>query len=92
MGFYGHQSTGYSPHFLLFGKAPYLPLDVMLGREEDIGVQEEVNDWVLGHQQRLQVAYEQAGRKLEQAAEARRKYAGPPARKCLRAGAASVCV
>ena len=27
-----HESTGYSPYFVNFGRSPVLPVDVMLGR------------------------------------------------------------
>ena len=71
-----HQSTGYSPYFLLFGRAPCTPLDLMLGEEED----EEaggLGEWVQRHQERLQVAYEQASGQMQKAVEARRRQWGP---------------
>lgn len=72
-----HQSTGYSPYFLLFGRAPCTPLDLSLGGgEEQCGG--GVGEWVLGHQERLQVAYDQAGKRMRRAAETRRQYQRPP--------------
>ncbi|KAJ8003957.1 hypothetical protein DPEC_G00153790 [Dallia pectoralis] len=75
-----HQSTGYSPYFLLFGRAPYVPMDVLLGREEQDVAQGGMTEWVQNHQRKLRVAYEDAGREMEKAAEARRRSAGPPAK------------
>ncbi|KAJ8280789.1 hypothetical protein GJAV_G00058990 [Gymnothorax javanicus] len=72
-----HQSTGYSPYFLLFGRAPCTPLDLTLGREEE-QFSGGVSEWVLGHQKRLRMAYDQAGTHMRRAAEARRQYQGLP--------------
>ncbi|KAJ8285333.1 hypothetical protein GJAV_G00025640 [Gymnothorax javanicus] len=72
-----HQSTGYSPYFLLFGRAPCTPLDLTLGREEE-QFSGGVSEWVLGHQECLRMAYDQAGMHMRRAAEARRQYQGPP--------------
>ena len=36
-----HATTGYSPHFLLFGREPRLPVDGMLGTEVHPDLQEE---------------------------------------------------
>lgn len=72
-----HQSTGYSPYFLMFGRAPVVPLDVWLGQDRD-DFQGSVHEWVEEHQRRLGQAYSQARKNLEQAAEARKRYAGSP--------------
>ena len=71
-----HQSTGYSPYFLLFGRAPCTPLDLMLGEEEEEKVG-GVGEWVQSHQERLRVAYEQASGQMQKAAESRRRQWGP---------------
>ncbi|XP_060719718.1 retrovirus-related Pol polyprotein from transposon 412 [Tachysurus vachellii] len=67
-----HQATGESPHFLMFGQEPRLPVDFLLGR-----VQEPVlgytHEWVLEHQRRLHVAFEGARERLKTVAE-RRKF------------------
>ena len=62
-----HQSTGESPHFLMFGQQPHLPVDFLLGRVPE-PVHGRVEDWVQEHQQRLQVAYEGACERMKMAA------------------------
>ena len=67
-----HQSTGESPFFLMNGEEPNLPIDFLLGRAEGPtggGVQE----WVLEHQTRLQVAFEGARERLRAAASLRKE-------------------
>lgn len=50
-----HQSTGESPFLLMFGQEPRLPIDFLLGRVESPAAG-FMNEWVQGHQARLQVA------------------------------------
>ncbi|XP_048093787.1 uncharacterized protein LOC125291202 [Alosa alosa] len=66
-----HQSTGESPHFIMFGQEPQLPIDFLLGRvpEPEGG---RVSEWVQEHQRRLTVVFHGAKERL-QAAAARRK-------------------
>lgn len=52
-----HSTTGYSPHYLLFGVHPHLPVDALLGREE---VKDDKLDWLAVHQERLQDAHARA--------------------------------
>jgi transposase InsO family protein len=66
-----HQVTGESPHFLMFGQEPRLPVDFLLGRVQE-PVAGRVHEWVLEHQTRLQVAFEGARERLQIVA-ARRK-------------------
>ncbi|KAL2102145.1 hypothetical protein ACEWY4_001313 [Coilia grayii] len=54
-----HQATGESPHFLMFGQEPQLPVDFLLGRVPP-PVQGRVCDWIQEHQTRLQVAFDGA--------------------------------
>uniref|UniRef100_A0A3Q1EHS4 Integrase catalytic domain-containing protein n=1 Tax=Acanthochromis polyacanthus TaxID=80966 RepID=A0A3Q1EHS4_9TELE len=59
-----HQSTGKTPYFLMFGREPRLPVDMLIGNEEaeqDLPLEE----WVEEHQKSLNVAYETVQRKLE---------------------------
>lgn len=62
-----HQSTGESPHFLMFGQEPQLPIDFLLGRvqEPEAG---RVSEWVQEHQRRLDVAIRCARERMESAA------------------------
>ena len=66
-----HQVTGESPHFLMFGQEPRLPIDFLLGRvtEPTVG---SVHDWVLEHQTRLRVAFEGVRERLQVAADSRK--------------------
>lgn len=66
-----HQSTGESPHFLMFGQEPYLPVDFLLGRVPEVS-EGRVEDWIQEHRKRLQVAFDGAQQRLK-AAAARRK-------------------
>uniref|UniRef100_A0A3B3Q5I1 Gypsy retrotransposon integrase-like protein 1 n=1 Tax=Paramormyrops kingsleyae TaxID=1676925 RepID=A0A3B3Q5I1_9TELE len=66
-----HQSTGESPHFLMFGQEPQLPVDFLLGRvQEPEGGR--VSEWVQEHQRRMDVAFQGARERMKIAA-ARRK-------------------
>lgn len=75
-----HASTGYTPYFLMFGQCPNLPIDVLLGMEEQFSG--TVDDWVQEHQRRLQAAHQTARQQMEHAAEARKRYHGPATRHC----------
>lgn len=63
-----HQSTGESPHFLMFGQEPQLPVDFLLGRI-DPPTQGSVHDWICDHQDRLRVAFEGAKSRMKLAAD-----------------------
>jgi transposase InsO family protein len=68
-----HASTGYSPFFLLYGRDPRLPTDLMIGTlDQDERI--TADDWVRLHQQRLQVAYQHVQQKLTQEAALRKHY------------------
>lgn len=67
-----HQATGESPYFLMFGQEPRLPIDFLLGRSQEM-LSGGVNEWVLEHQTRLQVAFEGAREHLKVTAERRKK-------------------
>lgn len=66
-----HQTTGESPHFLMFGQEPRLPIDFLLGRELQLR-EGSVHDWVLEHQTRLQVAFAGARERLQVMADRRK--------------------
>lgn len=52
-----HSTTGYSPHYLLFGVHPHLPIDALLGQEQE---KDDKPDWLVVHQERLQEAHARA--------------------------------
>ncbi|KAJ8006599.1 hypothetical protein DPEC_G00108920 [Dallia pectoralis] len=56
------------------------PPEFTQGREEQDVAQGGMTEWLQDHQRKLRVAYEDAGREMEKAAEARRRSAGPPAK------------
>ena len=64
-----HASTGYSPHYLLFGQECRLPVDVLLGVDD-----ESVADdwWVPQHHHRLREAHERAYAQMDQHADQRK--------------------
>ena len=57
---------------LMFGREPRLPIDFLLGRVQD-PVRGEVQDWVVEHQARLNVAFEGARERLLTAAGRRKE-------------------
>lgn len=74
-----HSSTGYSPYFLLYGRAPTLPLDHLLG-QIDCGPSQTVEEWVVKHKENLDKAHEQARRALQASADKRRELYNRSAR------------
>uniref|UniRef100_A0A8C1L969 Gypsy retrotransposon integrase-like protein 1 n=1 Tax=Cyprinus carpio TaxID=7962 RepID=A0A8C1L969_CYPCA len=62
-----HSTTGYAPTYLMFGRHVRLPMDMLLGTtagEEG----SSLTDWVMGHHQRLQSAYERVSGRINRAA------------------------
>lgn len=74
-----HQSTGYSPYELMFGRKPHLPVDALLGVTEECSRAAPLEDWVEEHQEHLRSTYAEARRHLE-AAAARRARQEPEAK------------
>ena len=67
-----HQSTGYSPHVLMFGQEPRLPIDCVLsvtGQPESWTAEE----WTANHQDNLACIYLGARQRLRAAADRRAK-------------------
>ncbi|RXN22182.1 Transposon Ty3-I Gag-Pol poly [Labeo rohita] len=52
-----HSSTGYSTYFMLFRTQPHLPVDALLGRESEEGME---TNWLSVHKERLQDAHARA--------------------------------
>ena len=69
-----HASTGYTPFYLLFGREPRLPVDILLGGENqnEENPPGDVRDWLTTHQSRLRDAYQKAGERLQHAAQTRK--------------------
>lgn len=67
-----HSSTGYSPHYLLFGTDPKLPVDLLLpnGQEDPAS---NNGEWLTLHQNRLRDAHQQAQDKLRAEATLRKQ-------------------
>ena len=64
-----HSSTGFSPHYLLFGQEPQLPVDILLGRPGVMSTSTE--SWVRAHQTRLREAQRLATAKMNEEADRR---------------------
>lgn len=67
-----HQSSGESPHFLMFGRVPHLPVVFLLGHLPEL-TGGKVCDWVVEHQWRLRLAFECAKGRMEAAAKRRKE-------------------
>lgn len=72
-----HSSTGYSPHFLFFGREPVLPVDFLLGTRNssssDANVPVSFDDWLESHKKRMCEVYECSSANLRKSAEQRNK-------------------
>ena len=68
-----HSSTGYSPHYLMFGVDPKLPVDILLPYDREQPT--DTGTWLSQHQNRLQRAHLQAQAKLKTEAVLRKQQA-----------------
>ena len=62
-----HESTGFSPNYMVFGKELYMPIDVMMGPPDDSPDCDEL-DYVTGLRERLEDAYDVAREHLQTSA------------------------
>lgn len=69
-----HATTGYSPHYLLFGVHPRLPIDALLGQGHE---PDKRTDWLGVHQNRLQEAHAKAREYTEQKSAERLEHNEP---------------
>lgn len=67
-----HSSTGFAPYFLLTGQRSRLPVDLMLGEPRADEGPEQVDEWVEIHRRRLDSAFDQVSRKINQKAAQRK--------------------
>lgn len=52
-----HESTGFSPFYVMFGRHPRLPVDVLMGIPEDSEKQDTYNDFISNLRERLDFTY-----------------------------------
>ena len=65
-----HESAGYSPYFMMFGRQPRLPIDVTMG----ITLDGNADDFVKSQHEIFQTAYSIASRKIQEAGSKQKKY------------------
>ena len=65
-----HESTGYSPYFMMFGRQPRLLIDVAMG----ITLDDDADDFVKSQQEIFRTAYNIASRKIREAGSKQKKY------------------
>ena len=67
-----HESTGFSPNFMVYGRELFMPIDVMMGLPESSG--EDELDYVQSLRRRLEEAYEVAREHLKVDAIRQKRY------------------
>ena len=66
--------TGYSPHFLMFGRRPRLPVDVQFPTIRNSDVTIKVPEYVAALQDRFRLAYDAARKQANQEAVRQKRY------------------
>ena len=65
-----HDSTGFSPYFLMLGRQPRLLVDVVVG----ITLEDDSEDFIKNQQKIFRTAYDIASRKIREAGQKQKKY------------------
>ena len=65
-----HESTGYSPYFMMFGRQPRLPIDIAMG----LYLEDVTDDFIKNQQEIFRTAYDIASRKTREAGQKQKKY------------------
>ena len=68
-----HESTGFSPNFMVYGKELFMPVDVMMGHPESGSGKDEL-EYVQGLRDRLEDAYDVAREHLQSSAIRQKRY------------------
>ncbi len=68
-----HESTGLTPHFLMFGRHPRLAIDAFLGIEPDVIKHKDHSSYVSGLKSRLDFAYKVASREARKQSRRHKK-------------------
>jgi hypothetical protein len=67
-----HSSTGYTPHYLMYGRHGRLPLDLVMGLPDQQG-ERSPDAWVAGHHRRLVTAHEMAKKSIAAATDVQKR-------------------
>ena len=67
-----HASTSFSPFYLMFGVHPRLPIDLLLQGEEESTVS-NMDEWIVGHRERMENARQLALANIQQKADERKQ-------------------
>ena len=59
-----HASTGYSPYYLMYGRHPHLPIDILLGRSTGPAGDINIDKWVDLQSEKLAFAFNKAKEEL----------------------------